>query len=139
MCADRVVLTDKLLRGLAPADKRYDVLDALCPGLLACVHPSGFITLQLRSRIGASSPIRRAIGRHGQITVEAARRIARQWLELLHAGGDPKAEQRKQREAAARAVAATFGVVFEQFVVRKLKAQRRGRAVEAAIRRDLLP
>src|SRR5262245_39244471 len=136
---ERVVLTDKLLRGLAPADKRYDVLDALCPGLLACVQPSGFVTLQLRSRVGSKSPIRRAIGRHGQITVEAARRTARQWLELLHNGGDPKAEQRKARQEAQRQAATTFEAVFEQFVARKLKSQRRGHGVELAIRRDLLP
>jgi integrase len=137
--AERVVLTDKLLRGLAPGDKRFDLLDALVPGLLACVHPSGSITLQLRSRLGANSPIRRAIGRHGQITVEQARRTARHWLELLHAGGDPQAELRKERAATARTAAATFGAVFEQFVARKLNSQRRGHAVEAAIRRDLLP
>ena len=139
--SERLVLTDQLLRAAAkaPSDKRFDLLDALVPGLLAVVHPSGNITLQLRTRIGARTPIRRAIGKHGQVTVQQARTIARRWIELLHSGGDPKAEQRKQREAAARAAAATVGVVFAQFEARKLRHQRRGQAVAAAIRRDLLP
>src|SRR5262245_59519334 len=137
--ADRVVLTDKLLRAAKPSDKRYDVLDALCPGLLAVVHPSGGITLQLRTRIGAASPIRRAIGKLGQVTVEQARRTARDWIELLHNGTDPKAAQRRARQEAQRAAAHTFDAVFEQFAERKLRTQRRGHQVELAIRRDLLP
>jgi len=104
---ERVVLTDKLLRSLKPSDKRYDVLDAFCPGMLACVHPSGSITLQLRTRIGSKSPIRRAIGRHGQITVEAARRTARQWLELLHNGGTPRPSSVRRGRLRSRRKLAT--------------------------------
>ena len=76
--SERLVLTDQLLRAAAkaPSDKRFDLLDALVPGLLAVVHPSGNITLQLRTRIGARTPIRRAIGKHGQVTVQQARSIA---------------------------------------------------------------
>jgi integrase len=143
---ERVVLTDRLVKALRPGDKRYDVLDALVPGLLACVNPSGSVVMMLRTRLGARSPIRRAIGRHGRVTVEQARRTARQWLELLHQGGDPKEAQRRAREderrardAAAAQASNTFGLVFDSFCARKLKSQRRGYVVERTIRSELLP
>src|SRR5262245_15363494 len=140
---ERKVLTDKLVKTLRPSDKRYDVLDALVPGLLACVHPTGRVTLQLRTRVGSRTPIRRAIGQHGRVTVEQARRTAREWLELLHQGGSPEEARRKAQDDERRARVATedssFGAVFDKFVTRKLKHQRKGRTVEQTIRRELLP
>ncbi len=144
--AERVVLTDKLVKALRPGDRRFDVLDALCPGFLVQVQPSGRITFQLRSRIGANWPVRRVIGQHSHLTVEQARRTARQWLELLHQGGSPEVarqtardEQKRARDAAAAAVANTVAVVADKFIARKLKEQRRGKAVANIIRNELLP
>jgi len=68
---ERVVLTDKLIKGLRPGDKRYDVIDALVPGLLACVNPGGTVTMMLRTRVGAKSPIRRAIGQSSHASAAA--------------------------------------------------------------------
>ena len=142
--ADRVVLTDKLIKGLRPGDKRYDVVDALVPGLLASVNPGGTVTMMLRTRIGAKSPIRRAIGQYGRVTVEQARRTAREWLELLYKGSNPQEvrrraqeEERKAREAAEAAASNTFTAVFDKFCVHKLKAQRRGFVVERIIQNEL--
>jgi integrase len=142
---ERVVLTDKLVKSLRPAEKRYDLIDALVPGLLACVNPGGTVTMMLRTRVGAKSPIRRAIGQYGRVTVEQARRTAREWLELLYKGGDPQEvrrraqeEGRKAREAAEAAASNTFIAVFDKFCVHKLKAQRRGFVVERIIRNELL-
>jgi integrase len=142
----RVVLTDKLVRALSPGEKRYDVLDALVPGLLASVNPGGTVTLMLRTRVGAASPIRRSIGQHGRITVEQARRTAREWLELLHKGGSPEGarqrareEERRAREATEARAGNTVAAVAEKFFARQLKAQRRGYAVERIVRNELLP
>ena len=142
---ERVVLTDKLVKSLRPADKRYDLIDALVPGLIACVNPGGSVTMMLRTRVGAKSPIRRAIGQYGRVTVEQARRTAREWLELLHKGSDPQEaqrraqeEDRKAREAAEAVASNTFTAVFEKFCVHRLMAQRRGFVVERIIRSELL-
>jgi integrase len=143
--SERVVLTDRLVRALRPAEKRYHLLDVLVPGLLACVNRNGTVSLMLRTRLGAKSPIRRAIGQHGRITVEQARRTAREWLELLHNGGNPRdaqrsaeEEQQKACEAAEAAARNTFAAVFEKFCALKLKAQRRGFVVERIIRNEIL-
>jgi integrase len=142
----RVVLTDKLVKALTPGDKRYDVLDALVPGLLASVNPGGTVTLMLRTRKGSKTPIRRAIGQAGHVTVEQARRTARQWLELLYNGGDPREvqrlareEQRRVREAADARAGNTFAVVADKFFTHRLKEQRRGFVVERIIRNELMP
>ncbi|MGA6964905.1 MAG: Arm DNA-binding domain-containing protein, partial [Xanthobacteraceae bacterium] len=100
---ERVVLTDKLVKSLRPAEKRYDLIDALVPGLLACVNPGGTVTMMLRTRVGAKSPIRRAIGQYGRVTVEQARRTAREWLELLYKGGDPQEVRRRAQEEGRKA------------------------------------
>jgi hypothetical protein len=144
--AERVILTDKMLKAMSvPGAKRYDVLDALVPGLLACVYPSGTVTLQLRSRVGAKHPVRRAIGRHGVITIEQARRTARDWLQLLHAGGSPEAakaaareEQRRARLQAEQAAANTFGKVAEDYINRHLRGKRTARVTEREIRNELI-
>jgi len=141
--AERKVLTDKLVKALRPSDKRYDVLDAIVPGLLASVNPGGSVTLMLRTRVGSRTPIRRAIGQHGRVTVEQARRTAREWLELLHSGGSPEQARRKAREDERRARAQLednrFAAVFDKFCARKLATQRKGRSVEQLVRRELLP
>ena len=144
--SERVVLTDKLVRALTPGDKRYDVLDALVPGLLASVNPGGTVTLMLRTRVGSRTPIRRAIGQAGRVTVEQARRTARHWLELLHTGGDPREEQRQARDEQRRAREAadvragnTCAVVADKFITHRLKEQRRGFVVARTIRNELLP
>jgi integrase len=141
----RLVLDDKLIRSLQPSDKRFDVLDAIVPGLLVTVSPSGTKSMVLRTRKGAKSPIRRAIGIYGRVTLEQARRTAREWLELLDKGGDPKLllerqrdEQHRLREEAAAKTAATFGVVYERFCERKLSRQRRGDNVKQALKGRVL-
>lgn len=139
----RVVLTDKLLKAQRPSDKRWDLVDSVVPGLIASVNPSGTITLMLRTRVGARSPIRRAIGLHGRITVEQARRTCRDWLELLHRGGDPNEARRQAQEEERRAALTRadqrVATVVDKLCSRKLKQQRRGYVVERIIRRDLLP
>lgn len=142
----RTKLSNKVLRGLPPSDKRYDILDTLAPGLLASVNPGGSITLMLRTRVGAKSPIRRAIGRYPHVSVEEARQIATEWVRLLEKGGDPKEAQRrareqerKEREVAAALERNTFALIAEKFITRKCKSQRRGRAVERIIRNELVP
>ena len=68
----------------------------------------------------------------GAITLAAARDTARDWLVEIKAGTDP-------RVAIAAARADTFAAVAEDFIKRRLPGQRQAKAVERAIRKDLIP
>lgn len=108
----RVNLTDAKIRALAPAatGKRYEVQDALLPGLLVRVTDTGHKTLLLRVRIpgrvdpksGRVNPVRRALGDYGLINLDEARDKAREWLRLIEKGVDPQEEVERQRRAEAR-------------------------------------
>src|SRR5437879_1379576 len=66
----RVSLTDARIRALkpAPSNRRYEVLDAIVPGLIVRVTDTGKRTLMLKTRFpGSRHPTRRAIGEYGAI------------------------------------------------------------------------
>src|SRR3954468_11830536 len=89
----KAVLTDRGLKALkpAPAGKRYDLMDAVVPGLGVRVTDKGQRTFVLVARYpGAANPTRRAIGEYGMLTLDGARDKAREWLALIGRGVDPK-------------------------------------------------
>src|SRR5262249_9500285 len=96
----RVVLTDRKVRALPPAKRgeRYDVLDALMPGLLVRVTDRGTKTWHFRARFpgrinprtGRADPTRRELGPAFAMTVAEARAKAKAWHELIARGIDPK-------------------------------------------------
>jgi hypothetical protein len=135
----RIVLTDKMLRAVKPGERRFDLVDALLPGLLAVVHPAGRISFQLRTRIGAKFPKRRVIGKFGVVTTEEARREARSWLELLHRGGSPEAARAAERAAVQAQQAATVAAVIDKLVALRLSKQRRGAEAARTLRNEVLP
>ena len=93
-------LTKRLIDSLNPRATDYVVWDAEVKGFGARVRPSGQITYVLKYRVGggrggvARKP---AIGRHGAITVDQARAIARSWLAEVARGGDPSAQRQGDR------------------------------------------
>jgi len=68
-----------------------------------------------------------------------AREIARRWKDLIARGIDPAIEADRARAAELRKQSDTVLAIAERFIARKLKAQRRGFAVERIIRNELLP
>ena len=88
---------------------------------------------------GSSNPTRRALGEYGAITLEGARQKARNWLELIRQGKDPRDEEERQRAAEHRKRANTFAAVAEDFIAAKLPGERKGKEVERQIRREFLP
>jgi len=137
------VLTAKLLENLKPAPpgERYSINDALVPGLAVRVTDRGVRSFVMAKRWPGGSPhsTARTLGRVGAMKLTDAREKAIDWIKLHQQGIDPKREEEKARLAQTTAQANTFGVVVDDFISRKLKGQRRGKAVEAEIRRDLLP
>ncbi|WP_187182222.1 site-specific integrase [Rhizobium sp. WL3] len=103
-------LTDRRLKALKPAPKgkdRYEIQDSIVPGLFVRVTEAGKKSFVLLARFPTKdgqvrpiqydekgrqkpiSPTRRLIGEYGAITLEDARRIAREWIAMLGRGADP--------------------------------------------------
>jgi integrase len=110
-------LTDRAIKAARPAAQLYDIHDAVVPGLSLNVLPSGVKRFVLIKRFpGSKFATRRALGAYGELTLEAARNKARQWLELIVRGLDPAEEvARHKREQDARR-ATTFAAVVEDYI-----------------------
>jgi integrase len=113
----KATLTDRAIKAAKPKTRAYDMHDAVVPGLLVEVRPSGVKRLALLKRFpGSPNPTRRLVGQYGAITLEQARATARRWLELLQAGIDPATEAERARVTEARKRRHTFASVVERYV-----------------------
>ena len=65
---------------------------------------------------GSKNPTRRALGEYGALTLDQARGKARDWLELIRKGVDPRDEEERTRLAAQRQRETTFEAVVEEFI-----------------------
>ena len=130
MTAARVDLTDKHLRGLAPApvSTRYEIADARLPGLRVRVSDrtrengrAGSISFVLYDRFPPSTkPTRRTLGSYPAISLADAREMARDWKSEIERGVDPKArmaaEEVSRAEAKSQPKLHTFNAVADQFL-----------------------
>jgi integrase len=135
-------LTDRTLKALKPAkaSSRYEVMDSVVPGFGIRVTESGQKTFVLIARFpGSANPTRRALGEYGALNLEGARRKAREWLETLRRGVDPRGEEERHRAAELRQRRNTFAAVAEDFIKDKLPDERKGREAERDIRREFIP
>lgn len=134
------VLTDRYLKSLRPKKDRYEAAaDAVVPGLIVLVHPTGKTTFALRKRFpGSNNPTRREIDEYPAISLDQARTTARQWLALLERGIDPKVEQEKARQAELRKQRTTFAHMAEAYIERHVRKLRTARDTERDIRKELI-
>ena len=117
-----------------------DFWDSTFPGFGVRVAPTGRKTFVLAGRFTpGASPTRRAIGAYPKISLENARLKAQHWTELLGKGIDPADDERRQRAAEQRKRDTTFATVAKDFIKDKLPRERRGKAAERELRRDLIP
>jgi integrase len=121
----RINLTDKYIESdkRIPASGRVDYLDALVPGLALRVSATGHRAFILIARYPANprNPTRRALGEYGALTLEQARVKARDWLQSLNKGIDPRDEEERARALALRSRQNTFGFIAEEFLKRYVK------------------
>src|SRR5262249_2583528 len=131
-------LSDSFVRALKPAPpgKRRDVYDNQVPGLLVRVTDAGTKSLMLYAKWpGRDHFERRLIGRPGAVTIEQARAVARDWLEQLRNGNDPRAVAEEARRAALRAQQHTFAQVVDDYVAYiRAEGQRKAAVVERELR-----
>jgi integrase len=115
-------LTDRFIksRKAAKAGRRDEYFDALVPGLALRVTDRDHKSFALVTRYPShpKNPTRRTLGDYGPMTLDQARQKARDWLELIGKGIDPKIEEERQRAAALRRQSNTFTAVAGEFLDR---------------------
>jgi integrase len=151
----RKTLTDRGIKSLKPKASPYIEPDDQVPGHGVRVMPTGRRTFVLTARYpGSSNPVPRALG-GPELTLEEARDKARRWRNLIKRGIDPRIQEERERQAALRSQRTTFAAVAADFIKDKLGkkvvgqdakgrdiatyVERKGREVEADIRREFLP
>ena len=91
-------LTKTLVEGAAAKATRYRLNDTLVPGLSLLVMPSGHRTYYLRHRIDDRQRELK-LGTPVELTLDDARRLARDALARVRAGGDPMEDRKQRRDA----------------------------------------
>lgn len=149
----RTYRTDRELKALKPSDRWYDVKDEQTRNLIVRVGPIRRTrdgredfrrTFCLVTRFpGSKYPSRHAFGEYkengkGDLTLEEAREKAALWRRQIRGGIDPRAAERRAKDAAGLQRDLFFGSVIEDYLRRHVKGQRRAAQVEREIRRELI-
>ncbi len=92
-------LTKTLVDQSEPGAKEYEIRDTITPGFLLKVLPSGRKVFMLAYRTNAGVRRKPSLGRFGELTVEQARDIAKDWLADIRRGDDPSAAKKELRGA----------------------------------------
>lgn len=128
--------TETALARLAPAARRYTVFDPTLPAFGLRVEPTGVRTFQLSYRVGGR--LRMAtLGRLGVVTLDQARRKARNMLGLVSNGTDPLAARDAGRRALSVRAAAARWLAEHVAARRKPATVRLYRLAEGHISRAL--
>ncbi len=117
-------LTKVYLQSIAPTDRDVEIRDTVVPGFLCKLTPSGRRVFMLSYRTLAGQRRKPALGTWGELTVEQARDLAREWLTQIRRGQDPSAAK-----AAARG-APTVRDLAERFIEEYSKTRNKPRKVE---------
>ena len=119
---------------------KTDISDAIVPGFILRVRPSGAKSYALFTRYpGSHNPTRRTIGTVGAISLHDARTKARAWLELLARGIDPADETRRERDVAALKQHDTIAAVAERYIAHCVKNLRTADRIAYTFRSVLIP
>jgi len=121
----RFKLTKTVVDAAQPKKDPYELRDAAIPGFLLKVTPTGRKVFMVAYVANNGQRRKPAIGRFGEITVEQARDIARDWLADVRKGKDPSAE----KSAARRAPILTE--LFERFIADYSEPRNKPSTVEA--------
>lgn len=111
--AQRIKIAKRVVDSLAPTGARYVAWDTEVPGFGVRVAPGGAKTYVLRYRVGGGRGGRErwaTIGKHGAITPDQARDLARSWAAEVAGGGDPAGDR------AARRAAPTVGELLDRYL-----------------------
>jgi integrase len=95
------LLTKRVIDAATPSTRRYDIWDSQVPGFGVRIGLTGVKTFVVRYRAeggGRNAPKRHVtVGRYGALTVEQARKKAKELLAAVTVGDDPAAERNAKR------------------------------------------
>jgi integrase len=112
-----VLLTDAMLRGLAPSAKLVEFWDKRILGLCLRASPSGARTWTFRYRpMGSTSFKRLGLGKYPEVGLAVARSRAERKRAEVADGADPQGERKAKREADRRAL--TFNTLADSYLER---------------------
>ncbi|RVL05660.1 tyrosine-type recombinase/integrase [Sinorhizobium meliloti] len=141
-------LTDRRLKTMKPAEKgkRYEIGDAVVPGLAVRVTDKGTRTFILVGRMpGKDTVSRPTIGEYGVVTLEAARAKAREWLELMQRGINPQLHVIETKAKEIERQENTFGALFSDYKKKRIYEKdgvtlklRNGAEVERSLRSEFV-
>ena len=98
---NKLTLTKRAVEAMQPTDKPWIAWDDRLTGFGIKVHPTGsksFIVNYRAGDGGRKAPNRRVVlGRYGRMSLEQARRLAREMLGQVASGGDPAGERTEVR------------------------------------------
>jgi integrase len=106
----KVKLTQRVVDGITPAAKDVIVWDAEIPCFGLRVQPSGVRSYIVQYRTAHGRSRRLTIAKHGKVTLEQARKEARDIFAAVRFGHDPVAERR------ARIAAPTVGELLDRYL-----------------------
>src|SRR5262245_9068060 len=116
----RKLLNERTISALpaAPPGKRIEVFDTKVDRFGVRVTDRGEKSFILYTRFPgrAEKPTRRRLGRVGKLGLDAARRKARRWLDLIEQGIDPAAEEDRERREELRRRQDSFATVAEEYI-----------------------
>src|SRR6516164_1702242 len=136
------LLSHTFVRGLKPAapGQRAHYWDTDVRGFGVRVTDRGAKSFVLYARVPPSRmPARLALGDADKMGLAAARKKAREWLDQIQQGRDPRESARQEQLAAQRSRRTTFAVVAEAWLEEAVQGQRKAREVAADVRREFIP
>ena len=102
---NKLTLTKRAVEAMQPTDKPWIAWDNRLTGFGIKVHPTGaksFIVNYRAGDGGRKAPNRRVVlGRYGRMSLEQARRLAREMLGQVASGGDPAGERHRSPRHAS--------------------------------------
>ncbi|QIG47201.1 integrase arm-type DNA-binding domain-containing protein [Nordella sp. HKS 07] len=137
----RKMLTDRGLKALksAPPGKRQIIWDAAVPGFGIRITDRGHHSFVLCVRYpGSRYPTPKSLGDVGSISLEQARNKARQHLELIQRGIDPKVDAERRRQAELRKQQHSFESVAEAFIAKHVSKLRTADDVARDLRNEFV-
>ena len=90
-------LTKRVIESAVPKLRDYEIRDSIAPGFLCKVGSTGRKTFMLQYRTLGGERRKPAIALFGELTVEQARDIARDWLAEVRQGKDPSLDKQRAR------------------------------------------
>ena len=132
-------LTKRFVESVKPTGKDRVVWDDKMPGFGLRVQPSGIRSYLVQYRNAQRRSRRLTIGKHGAVTAEGAREIARQILNEVHDRKDPRDPVAERR---ALIKAPTMNDLLDQYIAEHVQKRNRPRTqeeIERLVARHIRP